>query len=106
MGGMGVCLTVALASQWFLIASLILVLLPFLVAPRGPSIEYGTTLLGMVLGLVLSPGSPGHIPTFDLRDFSELFWILGGALIGALAGAAISWADRRIARGRRDIRRS
>ncbi len=88
----------AMSSSWILL--LVLPALPFVVLRRAPSPEFLCTLMGMILGALFSPVKINYRPTNDLRDFEDLFWIIGGAGIGALVGAIAAWADRRIVGGR------
>jgi hypothetical protein len=50
----------------------------------------------MIIGALFTPSKENYRPTNDFRDFGDLLWIIGGAVAGALVGAIIAWADRRI----------
>ena len=89
---------VAMSSLWILL--LVLPALPFVVLRRAPSSEFLCTLMGMILGALFSPVKINYRPTNDFRDFEDLFWIIGGAGVGALVGSIVAWADRRIVNGR------
>lgn len=94
-----VLLAIALSSPWILL--LILPFLPFVVTWRAPSTEYVCTLIGMAFGAsVITPAAVNYRPTFDVRDFADLLWIIGGGVAGFLVGVIVAWADRRIVRRR------
>ncbi len=99
IGMVVVAVTVGLAaiitsSYWILL--LVLPALSFLLQRRAPTTEFFCTLIGIFIGALLMP-IQNYRPTMDLRDFEGLLWVIGGAGIGALIGAAVAWLDRRIA---------
>jgi hypothetical protein len=95
-----VAVTVGLAaivmSSWWILL-LVLPALPFLVQRRAPTTAFLCTLIGIFVGALLIMPVQNCRPTMDLRDFEGLFWVIGGAGTGALVGAVVAWADRRIA---------
>ncbi len=98
--GMIVAVTVSLAaivmsSYWILLV--VLPALSILVHRRAPTTEFLCTLMGIAVGALRIMPVANYRPTNDLRDFQGLFWVIGGAGIGASVGAAVAWADRRIA---------
>jgi hypothetical protein len=91
----------AIATSCPLILLLVLPVVPFVVLWRAPSTEFVCTLIGMAFGaLVITPADVNYRPTFDLRDFADLLWIIGGTVAGALVGVIVARADRRIVRKR------
>ncbi len=83
------------ASSWWILL-LVLPALPSLLQRRAPTTEFLCTLIGVFVGVLLIMPIQNYRPTMDLRDFEGLFWVIGGAGIGALVGAVVAWADRRI----------
>jgi hypothetical protein len=67
---------------------------------RAPSTEFICALAGMIVGAVFTPVNQGHGATNDIRDFSDLFWIIGGAAGGALIGTIGECTVRCILSGR------
>lgn len=69
---------------------------------RAPSTEFVCALLGIIMVALLLPaddmqGSAQRSPLLsDYNVFMYMMRITGGAALGALAGAIIAWADRRI----------
>jgi hypothetical protein len=86
---------IAMSCWWILL--LVLPPLPLLLQRRAPTTEFLCALIGLALGYLFLPIPLNVRPTFDVRDFAEVFRIIGGAVIGALVGAVIARADRRIA---------
>jgi hypothetical protein len=86
---------IVLSSYWILL--LVLPALSFLLQRRAPTTVFLCTLIGILVGSLAIMPVQNYRPTMDLRDFEGLFWVIGGAGIGALIGAAVTWADRRIA---------
>jgi hypothetical protein len=82
------------SSLWIFV--LVLVALPFVAQRRAPGTEYLCALMGMIVGALFLPAQQNFHPTFDLRDFMDLLWIIGVAGAGASIGTIIAWADRRI----------
>ncbi len=91
-------LAMAMSSPWILL--LVLPVLPSVVLWRAPSQEFLCTLLGIALGVFFTPAKVNYRPTYDLRDFTDVIWIIGGAIAGALVGVIVTWADRRSVRKR------
>ena len=98
-GRIVVAVTVGLAaiftSSWWILL-LILPALSFLLQRRAPTTEFLCTLIGVFVGALLIMPVQNYRPTMDLRDFEGLFWVIGAAGIGALVGAVVARADRRI----------
>jgi hypothetical protein len=64
---------------------------------KAPSTEFLRTLIGMFLGgVLLTPAKVNVRPTNDFRDFADILGIIGGATAGAVVGAVVAWADRRM----------
>jgi len=77
-----------------------LLVIPFVTQRRAPSTVFLCVLMGMIVGALFMPALVNYRPTFDLRDFAQLVWIIGGAFTGALVGMVVVWADRRfVSRG-------
>jgi hypothetical protein len=93
-----VLLAIAMSYPWILL--LVLPVLPFVALWRAPSTEYVCTLIGMAFGAFFTPAVANYRPTFDLRDFADLLWIIGGAVAGVFVGVIVAWAERRIVRRR------
>jgi hypothetical protein len=85
---------IIMSSYWILL--LVLPALSILVQRQAPTTEFLCALMGIAVGALGIMPVQNYRPTNDLRDFDGLFWVILGAGIGALVGAAIAWVDRRI----------
>jgi hypothetical protein len=99
IGMVVVAVTVGLAaiitsSYWILL--LVLPALSFLLQRRAPTTEFFCTLVGIFVGALRIMPVENYRPTMDLRDFEGLLWVVVGAGVGALIGAAVASVDRRI----------
>jgi hypothetical protein len=67
---------------------------------RAPSAEFLCASIAAITGFLLMPAKINWHPTNDIVDFGDLLWLIGSAAAGALIGAIVGWADRRILGGR------
>jgi hypothetical protein len=69
-------------------------------ARRAPSTEFLCALIGIIVSLLFMPAPENRHSTVDFGCFVDLSWLIGYAAAGALVGAVVARADRRIVRGR------